>query len=135
MTEYWNYIVTFVGLVGFWLAGKKIWWCWYVNIFNQILWFTFGLVTEQWGFVVGSLFYTAVFGRNAYRWTREHFHKGPKLGEKIGEVTKIEETDDGLLVTGRIYPNAGDIFASGAFKGYSIDRNEAAPIIDWRKEE
>jgi xanthosine utilization system XapX-like protein len=34
--QYWNYIVTFVGLIGFYLGGKKIWWAWYVNIANQM---------------------------------------------------------------------------------------------------
>lgn len=71
MTDYWNYIVTAVGLVGFYLAGKKVWWCWYVNIFNQVLWFVYGWTTGQWGFVLGTVFYTVVFCRNAVVWTKE----------------------------------------------------------------
>ncbi len=73
MTEYANYVITAIGLLGFWLAGKKVWWCWYVNIFNQALWFIYGAATEQWGFVVGTFFYTVVFIRNAIAWTDEHF--------------------------------------------------------------
>jgi len=75
MTEYANYVITAIGLIGFYLAGKKVWWCWYVNIANQVLWFSYGVATEQWGFVLGTFFYTAVFVRNAVVWTLEHFSK------------------------------------------------------------
>ena len=68
----WDWIVTGVGLLGFWLAGRKIWWAWYVNIANQVLWTVYAIVTEQYGFLVGSAFYTWVFVGNAVRWTREH---------------------------------------------------------------
>lgn len=82
MTDYWNYIVTAIGIVGFYFAGKKVWWCWYINILNQILWFTFGVVTEQWGFVVGALIYTVSFSKNAYMWTKEHFEKSYSPSDK-----------------------------------------------------
>jgi hypothetical protein len=75
----WNYIITAVGLAGFYLAGKKVWWCWYVNIFNQILWFTYGVITEQWGFVLGTFFYTFVFVKNAISWTKEHIATLPPV--------------------------------------------------------
>lgn len=80
IAEYGNYIITAVGLLGFFLAGKKIWWAWYVNIANQILWFIYGWVTDQWGFVVGTLAYTIVFVKNAYSWTRE---RGEDMPEEI----------------------------------------------------
>lgn len=70
--QFWNYLITAVGLFGFYLAGKKVWWCWYVNIINQVLWFTYGWVTDQWGFVLGTFFYTFVFVKNAISWTKEH---------------------------------------------------------------
>lgn len=68
----WSWILTAVGLVGFVLAGQKVWWAWYVNIGCQALWFTYAIVTQQWGFIVAALAYTFVFTRNALRWTREH---------------------------------------------------------------
>jgi hypothetical protein len=74
MDQVWSYVVTAIGILGFYLAGRKIWWAWYVNIFNQILWTMYAVVTQQWGFLLGAVFYTAVFTKNAVGWTRER-HK------------------------------------------------------------
>lgn len=71
----WSWLLSFVGVAGFILAGKKIWWAWYINIGCQVLWFSYAIVTKQWGFLVGAFFYTAVFVRNAYLWTKEHREK------------------------------------------------------------
>ena len=73
--QWWSWALTAIGLAGFWLAGKKVWWAWYVNIANQILWTAYALVTEQLGFLVGTAFYTFVFTKNALAWTREHREK------------------------------------------------------------
>jgi hypothetical protein len=70
--QWWSWIVTIIGLIGFYLAGRKIWWSWYVNIANQVLWLVFAVVTEQWGFLLGIPLYLWVFGQNAYKWTSEH---------------------------------------------------------------
>jgi hypothetical protein len=73
--QIWSWILSFIGIAGFFLAGKKIWWAWYINIANQVLWSTYAIVTEQWGFIIGAIFYFAVFIRNAYLWTKEHFQE------------------------------------------------------------
>lgn len=70
--QVWSWIVTIIGVIGFLLSGNKVWWSWYVNIANQILWIIFALVTKQYGFLVGVPLYLSVFGRNAYSWTKEH---------------------------------------------------------------
>lgn len=70
--QIWSWILSAVGLTGFFLAGKKVWWAWYVNIANQILWLTYSLITEQYGFLVATAAYTVVFTRNAISWTKEH---------------------------------------------------------------
>lgn len=86
--QLWSWVLTVFGLLGFIFAGKKIWWAWYINIANQFLWTAYAIVTEQWGFIVGSVFYFAVFSRNAYLWTKEHQEKKkkgvppPKVGPK-----------------------------------------------------
>jgi len=64
--------LTAVGLTGFILAGRKVWWSWYVNLFCQVLWFAYALATKQYGFIVASLAYTFVFSQNTYKWTKEH---------------------------------------------------------------
>jgi hypothetical protein len=71
--EYWSYILVIVGLFGFIVVGRKNWWGWYVNLAGQALWFTYAVVTQQWGFIIGSVAYTVIFSLNAYKWTRERF--------------------------------------------------------------
>lgn len=69
---WWSWLLTAVGVTGFVLAGRKVWWAWYVNLACQGLWLTYALVTSQYGFIVASGIYVVVFTRNAIRWTREH---------------------------------------------------------------
>lgn len=73
----WSYILTVIGLAGFYLAGKKVWWCWYVNIANQVLWVAYALVTKQYGFLIGAAGYLYVFLQNAVVWTKEHRANAP----------------------------------------------------------
>jgi len=101
IAEYGPWVVSAVGILGFHLAGKKIWWCWYVNVANQILWVIFALVTDQLGFLVSTLFYLPLFSNNARKWTQDHIRakKTPVRvvkGPVIGKVTKVWEDDSGL---------------------------------------
>lgn len=73
--QWWSWVLSAVGIAGFFLAGSKVWWAWYVNLANQVLWTAYAFLTEQWGFLVGTLFYFWVFSRNAYLWTKEHRDK------------------------------------------------------------
>lgn len=77
MSWWWSWLLTIVGVTGFVLAGRKVWWCWYVNIGCQALWITYAVVTRQWGFIAASAIYTVVFTQNAIRWTTEHREKEP----------------------------------------------------------
>lgn len=72
MNEVWSWVLTAVGLTCFFLAGRKVWWAWYVGIAGQALWLTYSLVTAQWGFLAGVVAYTAVYAKNAHSWTAEH---------------------------------------------------------------
>lgn len=82
------YVLVLVGIVGFELAGRRIWWAWHVNIANQILWFIFAWITGYWGFFIGAFFYTYQFIRNAYKWTkdRDSLRKAPDEYVKFGTV-------------------------------------------------
>ena len=70
--ELFSWLVTVVGLFGFWLAGNKVWWAWYVNIANQVMWVIFAVVSGYYAFLLGTAFYLFVFVKNAIQWTREH---------------------------------------------------------------
>lgn len=77
----WSIVLTAIGLAGFVLAGKKVWWCWYVNIANQVLWATYAVVTEQWGFLASAAVYTWVFAGNARQWTRDRSKEKPAMND------------------------------------------------------
>lgn len=68
---YWDYILAFVGIAGFILAGRKVWWAWYINIGSQFLWVAYALISHQYGFLFSSVIYFVVFSKNAYDWTRD----------------------------------------------------------------
>ena len=115
-----SWIVTIVGLAGFWLAGNKVWWAWYINIANQLLWVAFALVSGYYAFLLGTAFYLAVFIKNAYQWTTEHFDNednelekelfaapkmnldGPPAPKLVGQRHNYVYDDDGKLVGERM---------------------------------
>jgi hypothetical protein len=68
--EVFSWVVTIVGLIGFELAGRKVWWAWYINIANQFAWVAFALITDYYAFLLGTAFYFVVFCKNAYLWTK-----------------------------------------------------------------
>jgi len=94
----WSFLVTGVGVIGFILAGRKIWWAWYVNLFCQVLWLGFALVSGLYGFLIGTAVYTVVFSQNAYKWTKQHLEE-----RHLKRVAK--ETLDSYLETMIVYPD------------------------------
>lgn len=103
----WSWLLTLIGVTGFYFAGKKKWWCWYINIANQALWVAYSLITEQWGFLLGCAIYSWVFGRNALEWTRDHFASPSKklktVGDEfIGEVVDYFDRDENIQVRFRL---------------------------------
>ena len=70
--QLWSWLLTAVGLSCFWLAGRRVWWCWYIGLGGQVAWLAYSLITQQWGFLVGVAAYSIVYTRNAIQWTREH---------------------------------------------------------------
>lgn len=100
--QLWSYLLTVVGLTGFALATYKVWWCWYINIFCQALWFTYAIVTEQYGFIAASIAYTVVFTNSAIKWTRDRKKQEPEppadlcMGTISGQVLHPSCTLPGL---------------------------------------
>lgn len=50
--------------------GAKRWQAFVWLIFVESLWIVFSLQTGQYGFIVGSVAYGAVYARNAVKWRR-----------------------------------------------------------------
>lgn len=96
-----SWIVGAVGISGFLLAGRKVWWAWYVNIACQVFWILYAIASSTPAFFVTAFFYTAVFAYNAWKWTKERkkefephsnlvLHAYEEL-ERLGEDRKIIE--------------------------------------------
>lgn len=103
--QWWSWVVTLVGVTCFFLAGGKVWWAWYVGLAGQGLWFTYAVVTDQWGFIVGAFLYTFVYTRNAIKWTKEH-PRAPKpavFKETPIPVLKNFGMNDRVWVDGELF--------------------------------
>lgn len=128
--QFWSWVVTFVGLAGFVLAGRKVWWAWYVNIANQALWVIFALVTGYYAFLIGTAFYLIVFTRNAYLWTKDHFHPVPPKGKIVGRVLSVTEDEHGLTAAMQIDDEGlMQHITRGSLRGLSIGP-AVVPVYD-----
>lgn len=67
----WSWVLTAVGVTGLYLAGKRVWWAWFVGLGAQVLWLAYALTTAQYGFVVSAFAYGWVYARNGRLWMRE----------------------------------------------------------------
>lgn len=70
--QFWSYAVTIVGVTGFILAGRNVWWAWWINVGCQGLWVALAFATGLYAFLISSAIYTPIFVMNAVRWTRKH---------------------------------------------------------------
>jgi hypothetical protein len=66
---WWSWLLTAVGVLGLWLAGRKDWRGWAVGLGAQLLWVAYAVVSGQWGFLVSAAAYGSVYGANLWRWT------------------------------------------------------------------
>jgi hypothetical protein len=75
MNPAWSYALTFVGLVGQLLAGRKKTLGWAIGFSAQGLWAAYAVTTGQYGFLIGSLAYGYVYALNWFTWRREQAEK------------------------------------------------------------
>lgn len=86
---YWSWLLATIGVTGLWLAGSKKTAGWVIGIGVQVLWITYGISTEQLGFVVMALAYGTVNIRNLIKWRRER--------PASGFLVRAHEWDDEAL--------------------------------------
>ena len=71
MNPLWSYVLTAIGVFGLVLAGRRVWWSWYIGLAAQVLWLAYGIASRQYGFVVSAFAYGFVYARNGARWQRD----------------------------------------------------------------
>lgn len=70
--ELWSWLLTFVGVIGLYLAGSNRKIGWLLGLGAQILWLWYGISTQQYGFVISAHVYGFVYLRNYMRWRSEN---------------------------------------------------------------
>lgn len=69
--ELWSWVLTFVGVTGLFIAGRKNYLGWAIGIWAQGLWVAYALATEQYGFIMSALAYGTVYTINLKAWRKE----------------------------------------------------------------
>lgn len=81
VSPYWSYLLTAVGVLGLYLAGRRLGWAWLIGLAAQGLWIAYAIATEQWGFIASAFAYGWVYARNARRWWLERIKAGGRHPE------------------------------------------------------
>jgi hypothetical protein len=68
---YWSYILAAIGVAGIFFVGRKTIWGWLILLFNEVLWITYALLTDQYGFILSAIAYGIVYIRSYIHWKRE----------------------------------------------------------------
>lgn len=68
LITYGSWCLAPFGLLGMWVVGQKKRWGWALSMLTQCLWAFYAVGTGQYGFLVGTLSYFAVYLRNWLKW-------------------------------------------------------------------
>ena len=71
MTEYWSYLLAFIGVSGIFLVGRKTICGWPMLFINECLWIIYALTTQQYGFIFSAIAYGAVYVKSFLHWKRD----------------------------------------------------------------
>jgi len=82
----WSWVLTAVGVFGLFLAGRRVWWAWFVGLGAQSLWLIYAIVTDQWGFIVSAFAYGWVYAKNGIAWTRDRPRRDKSIEPLIGRA-------------------------------------------------
>ena len=57
-------------MTGIFFVGRKTLWGWFVLMLNECLWTIYALASHQYGFILASVGYGAVYVRSYLRWKK-----------------------------------------------------------------
>lgn len=66
----WSWLLSITGILGMYLAGKRLAVGWLVGLLSEALWLIYAIVTKQWGFLLGVAAYSYVFYANWRAWSK-----------------------------------------------------------------
>jgi hypothetical protein len=81
------WILSVVGVIGFLLIGRRVWWAWYINAVVQLIWILYWIfIAKSIGPIVGNILTILVFIQNSWRWSKEyHNNKNTKDRNKLSK--------------------------------------------------
>jgi len=68
----WSFLLSAIGVTGLFIAGRKNYWGWALNLGAQLLWAIFAIATAQYGFLLSAGAYGWVYWTNFAKWRKEH---------------------------------------------------------------
>lgn len=71
MSAWWSWLLTAVGVTGLLVAGSQRKLGWAIGLGAQVLWLSYAIATDQWGFIVSAFAYGSVYARNWLRWHQQ----------------------------------------------------------------
>ena len=71
MMQYWSWLLAIIGVTGIFFVGRKTIWGWWVLLFNEVLWVTYALITDQYGFILSAIAYGIVYVKSYMLWRKE----------------------------------------------------------------
>ena len=72
-------VLTASGALVQFLAGRRYKLAWQIGVANQLLWGTYAVITGQYGFLVGCVFYGGTYLRNWVRHERDRADEMARL--------------------------------------------------------
>ena len=64
----WSFALAGLGILQIYLTGKKLRFGWIVGLMTSLLWFIYGIVTAQYGFLISAVVFGAIHWRNWVSW-------------------------------------------------------------------
>lgn len=64
----WSFVLAALGIAQIILTGKKIRHGWLVGVLTSILWFIYGVTTQQYGFLISAVVFGVIHLRNWLAW-------------------------------------------------------------------
>ena len=69
--ELWSWVLAAIGVAGIYYVGNKTHLGWFDLLFNEVIWVTYAIFTEQYGFIVSAIAYAAVYIKSYLHWKED----------------------------------------------------------------
>jgi hypothetical protein len=66
----WSWVLAIVGCTGIFFVGKKTLSGWLILMLNECLWLIYAITTRQYGFILASVGYGAIYIKSYSEWRK-----------------------------------------------------------------